>query len=68
MIAVYRKKDRAVFIYGFAKKARENIDEDELQTMRDVAADLLACDYAALDRAKATNELQEIENGDEETE
>lgn len=56
---------RAVFIYGFAKNTRDNIDDDELQTMRDVAAGLLACDDAALDRAKATDELQEIENGNQ---
>jgi hypothetical protein len=36
--------------------------------MRDVAADFLACDDAALDRAKVTNELQEIASGNEEGE
>ncbi len=30
MIVAYRVKDRAVFLYGFAKNERENIDSDEL--------------------------------------
>ena len=68
MIVVYRTKERAVFIYGFAKNARDNIANDELQTMRDVAADFLACDDAALDRARLTNELQEMASGNEEGE
>jgi hypothetical protein len=67
VIVVYRTKDRAFFIYGFAKKFRDNLDDDELQTMRDVATALMARDEAALDRAKLTDELQEIDDGDEET-
>ncbi len=66
MIVVYRTKERAFFIYGFAKNVRDNLEEDELQTMRDVAAELLARDDAALDRAETTDELQEIEHGGDE--
>jgi hypothetical protein len=68
MIVVYRTKERAAFIYGFAKNARDNIEDDELQTVRDVAADFLACEDAALDRARLTNELQEMASGNEEGE
>ncbi len=67
MIVVYRANERAFFIYGFAKNVSENIAEDDLRTMRDVASELLARDDATLDRAATTDELQEIEDGDEET-
>ena len=67
MIVVYRTKERAFFVFGFAKNARDNIEDDELQTLRDVTVELLARDDAALDRAKTTGELQEIDNGDDET-
>jgi len=67
MIVVYRTKERAFFVFGFAKNSRDNIEDDELQTLRDVTVELLARDDAALDRAKTTGELQEIDNGDDET-
>ncbi len=37
MILAYRIKDRAVFLYGFAKNERDNIDPDELEELRVVA-------------------------------
>src|SRR5664280_2786664 len=36
MIVAYRERDRAVFLYGFAKSDRENIDQDELLDLRQV--------------------------------
>ena len=38
MLIAYRAGDRAVFLYGFAKRERENIDVDELLTLREVGA------------------------------
>lgn len=64
MIVAYRTEERAFFLYGFAKNARDNLEDDELQTLRDVAADMLARDDATLERAKVEGELQEIENGE----
>jgi hypothetical protein len=65
MIVAYRTEDRAFFLYGFAKNERENIDDDELQTLRDIAADLLTQADSALDDAVNAGKLQEIENGKE---
>ena len=65
MIVAYRTEDRAFFLYGFAKNERENIDDDELQTLRDIAADLLNQADSALDDAVNAGKLQEIENGKE---
>ncbi|MGZ2930850.1 type II toxin-antitoxin system RelE/ParE family toxin, partial [Pseudomonas aeruginosa] len=60
-----RTEDRAFFLYGFAKSERENIDDDELQTLRDIAAEFLANDDTALDEAVSIGKLQEIENGED---
>lgn len=63
MIVAYRTEDRAFFLYGFAKNERENIDDSELQTLRDIGNELLAQGDSALDEAVRNGKLQEIENG-----
>lgn len=55
----------AFFLFGFAKNERENIEDDELRTFRDVAAQFLKNDDAALNAAVSEGKLQEIENGEE---
>jgi len=65
VVIVYRVKTHAFFIYGFAKSDRDNITDDELQTMRDVAASLRLYDDARLHDALLTNELEEIDDGEE---
>lgn len=65
MIVAYRTEDRAFFVYGFAKNERENIEDSELQTLRDIATELLGQDDAALQAAVDKCALQEIENGEE---
>lgn len=65
MIVAYRTEERAFFLYGFAKNERDNIEDDELQTLRDIAADYLKQDDTALDEAVGEGELQEIDNGEE---
>ncbi len=62
MIVIYRAKERAVFLYGFAKNDRENIEDDQLQTMRETAAEFLAHDDAALDAAVRLGKIQEIDH------
>ena len=37
-IIAYRAGDRAVFLYGFAKNERDNIGDDELATIKELAA------------------------------
>lgn len=62
MIVVYRTKDRAFFLYGFAKSERDNIEEFELQTLRDIAAELLHQSDTALDEALRSGSMLEIES------
>lgn len=44
VLIAYRAGHRAVFLYGFAKRERENIEADELLTLRKIAAGWLAAD------------------------
>lgn len=60
-IIAYRTQSRAVFLYGFAKNERENIEPAELLTFRSIAADLLAADSARIAEAIEEGVLQEID-------
>ncbi len=61
MIVAYREGDRAVFLYGFAKSERENIDPDELLTLREIGAAWLAADDAMLAKALSDGTVQEVD-------
>jgi hypothetical protein len=64
MLLAYRDEHRAVFLYGFAKSERENIWDDELQTLREIGAAWLAADAQRIARAIKENALQEVADGD----
>lgn len=49
-----------MFLYGFAKSERENINRDDLATARELAAKWLAADSAQIARAIEEDELQEV--------
>jgi hypothetical protein len=66
-IVGYRVKDRAVFLLGFAKNERENIEDDELLTLRSQAERWLVADTARIQKELELGNLQEI-NHDEENE
>jgi hypothetical protein len=60
MLVAYRAGERAVFLYGFAKRERENIDEDELLTLREIGAAWLAADARQIALALDEEALQEV--------
>lgn len=60
LLVAFRIRHRAVFLFGFAKRARDNIDGDELLTLREVGAAWLASDAQAIARAIADETLQEV--------
>jgi hypothetical protein len=66
MLLAYQDGHRAVFLYGFAKSERENIANDELQTLREIGAAWLAADARQIARAIEENALQEVAD-DEDT-
>lgn len=61
-LLAFRPKDRTVFIYGFAKNDRDNINDLELAAARKVSASWLAADTGQIGRALAQGLLIEVEN------
>lgn len=51
---------RWFFVFGFEKNERDNIEDDELQALKDYAADWLKRTSTQLDNAVADGTLQEI--------
>jgi hypothetical protein len=64
MLVAYRAGDRAVFLYAFAKNERENIDSDELLTLREIGAGWLTADTQQIVRAVDEGILQEVTHDD----
>ena len=59
-LIAYRANDRAVYLFGFAKNSRANIDSVTLLHWQAIAADVLAASDAAIDNAIADGEMKEV--------
>lgn len=64
-LIVYRAKDRAIFVFGFAKSEREDLELDELEDLKVTAKLLLAYNAEQLEAAVANAELWEMDCDDE---
>ena len=60
-LVAFRSGARAVFLYGFAKSERENIDVSDLATLKEIAAAWMAADETKIAKAIAEGLLQELE-------
>jgi len=54
-------RNRAIFLFGFAKSERENISREELLTLRQIGADFLAADAAEITKSIEDGLLQKIQ-------
>ncbi len=54
------RADRWFFVFGFEKNERANISDSELEALRELAVDLLACSEHQLNEAVTEGILQEI--------
>jgi hypothetical protein len=59
-LIVFRAGTRAIFVHGFAKSEKDNIDRDELTALRKLAAELLAYDGKTIVRLVASGVLVEV--------
>jgi hypothetical protein len=66
VLIAYRARTRSVFVFGFAKSERENVEDDELATLRDIAKGWLEADATALARAVADGLIREVDYDEEE--
>ena len=64
-VIVYRRGDRAVFLLGFAKNERANIDDDELETLRGQARAFLGLTMDQIEAAIVEDELLEVSYAEE---
>lgn len=55
------KGNRWVFVYGFPKNERSNIDKDEEEALKKLAEHLLSLTVQALDEAQRADELMEVD-------
>ena len=66
VLLAYRPDTRSVFLFGFAKNERGNVDDDELVTAQEIARVWLDADGKALERALAGGIILEVDDGKEE--
>ena len=66
VLIAYRVATLSVFLFGFAKSERDNIDDDELATLREIAKGWFAADTRAIQRAVGDGLLQEVDYGEKE--
>ena len=62
MMVAYRTQGRAVFLYAFAKNERDNIDPDELLSLREIAQGWLAADADKIALAVADGASLEVDD------
>ena len=62
-IIAYRRGNRAIFLFGFAKSERENLNHDELAQWQRIGRAYLGLDDEGLEAAIAADELIEVSYG-----
>jgi len=65
-IVAYREADRGVFLYGFAKNERDNIDPRELRDLKRLAEQFLTLKDHDIGVALQARELRELTLNEEE--
>ena len=60
-IIVYQEGEQAIFLYGFGKNEKENIDKAELQYFKKLGNDLLAFDSEKLEESISKKILFDLE-------
>ena len=65
MLIAFRSKLRAIFLFGFAKSELDNINDDQLATLRETAALWLAANAQKIERAIEDGLLIEVRDDDE---
>jgi len=67
-VIAFRAAQRSVFLYGFAKTERDNIDATELDDLKKIAKQLLGYTEDQIAEALKAAELKEVRYADQEEE
>jgi hypothetical protein len=65
ILIVFRVGTRAIFVHGFAKNQRDNVERDELVAIKKLATELLAYDDKTLARVIASGLLVRVKCNEE---
>ncbi len=60
-IILFKKDDKAFFVYGYAKNQRDNIEEDELNAFKEMSKELFNLSEEDIEKAINDNELTEVQ-------
>ena len=60
-IIIYQEYEKAIFLYGFGKNEKENIDKSELQYFKKLSCDLLALNSEQLEKSIEQKILFDLE-------
>ena len=60
-------RSRCVFLFGFAKSERDDLDQDELRSFKELARPYLGYGEETIDSLLAAGELMEVESGQSQT-
>lgn len=61
-IILYRRSDKAFFVFGYAKNSRENIREDELEQFKKMAGHVLSLTSAQIQELLKLGHFEEVDN------
>lgn len=61
-IIIFKKEEKAFFVYGFAKSKRDNLDKTETAVFKKAAKELLALSDAQLQQLIEIKELIEVKD------
>ena len=62
-IIFFKARDRAIFMFGFAKKAKKNLTHEELLEMKRASREMLQLSQDQIDHLVRLRKLQEIRFG-----
>jgi len=60
-IIAFKKEDKAFFLYGFAKNQQDNIEQDALKSLKNLAKELLVLDDNQINRLLENGILTEVD-------
>lgn len=60
-IIVFKSGDRAIFLFGFGKNEKDNLDKTEFQYFKKLGNDLLSLDVQQLEQAMSHGVLFDLE-------
>ena len=62
-LIAYKASDRSLFLLGFAKNEKENIDKDDLSDLKEVSKDFLSADIFSIEKSLQAGDIEEIPYG-----